>query len=142
MTQNDHSPIGERLRAARASRDLSLGDVAGRIGISAATLSRIENSKQSLHLPLFLELLRVLAIRPAAILEDGDGVDETEELIDRLAALSPAERSRIFAAANERSRGGRTTVASLPNRVEGLLQSLTEVRSELLNVRAALKRQR
>jgi len=142
MPRTPASPVGERLRTARMSRELSLGDVAGQIGVSAATLSRIENGKQSLDLPLFLDLARVLAVRPVAMLEDGDGPARIEELIEELAALPAAERSRVFAEANERSRGRRTATASLPTRVDGLLQSLNAVRTELLDVRAALRRQR
>jgi transcriptional regulator with XRE-family HTH domain len=136
------NPIGERLRAARMARELSLGDVAVQLGVSAATLSRIENNKQSLDLPLFLELTRVLGVRAAGVLESDDSAHRAEELIDELAAMTSIERARIFAAANDRSRGRRIAIASLPNRVDGLLHSLNAVKSELLDVRAALKRQR
>ncbi len=108
MTANQVSSIGERLRAARLSRELSLGDVAGQAGVSAATLSRIENNKQSLDLPLFLQLTRILGVRPGALIEDGDGNHSADELIEILAALRAAERARIFAAANERSRSRRS----------------------------------
>ncbi len=140
MPPQSETTIGERLRAARIARELSLGEVSVQVGVSAATLSRIENNKQSLDLPLFLELARVLGVRAAAMLEEGDEAAASEALIAELAALSSPERARIVAAANERSRGRRLPIASLPMRVDGLLQSLHAVQNELQDVRAALRR--
>lgn len=142
MPETTTHSIGERLRAARTARDRSLGDIAALIGVSVATLSRIETGRQSVDLPLFLELARVLAVSPASLLKESDDEARSEQLIEELAALPAAERSRIFSAANERSRGRRITVASLPTRVDALLQSLNAVRSELLDVRGVLRRKR
>ena len=142
MPHNPQPSIGERLRAAPTARELSLGEVAGQLGVSAATLSRIENSKQSLDLPVFLELAHILGVSPAAMLANGDEARTEDELISELATLSSGERARIFAAANERSRGRKVAMASLPMRVDSLLQSLDAVQNELQDVRAVLSRQR
>jgi transcriptional regulator with XRE-family HTH domain len=41
----DHPPIGERLRAERRARDLSLRDLAGRLGVSPSLISQIETGR-------------------------------------------------------------------------------------------------
>ncbi|HEY0590931.1 MAG TPA: helix-turn-helix transcriptional regulator, partial [Thermoanaerobaculia bacterium] len=60
--------IGDRLREARRQRRLSLQQVAQSAGISAATLSRIETSKQSLDIQLLLRVAETLGAAPADVL--------------------------------------------------------------------------
>lgn len=54
--QESHVSIGERLRQLRQGADLTLSIIAQRSGISASTLSKIENDKVS---PTFANLLKI-----------------------------------------------------------------------------------
>lgn len=55
--------VGPRLRAARTARGWTLDDLAGRAGMSASTLSRLESGKRQASLELLLPLTRQLGIR-------------------------------------------------------------------------------
>lgn len=55
--------IGRRLRAARHDRGWTLDELAGRSGMSASTLSRLESGKRQASLELILPLTRALGIR-------------------------------------------------------------------------------
>ena len=91
--------VGARIRSARQQRRLSLSEVAGRMGLSVATLSRIETSKQSLDVDLLVALSRVLGVPASRLLGDTDGDHDLEVLADRLAALSAGDRARLLQAA-------------------------------------------
>jgi transcriptional regulator with XRE-family HTH domain len=88
--------IGERIRKVRQAKNLSLQQVAQKTSLSSATLSRIETSKQSLDLEVFLQLATVLEFSPAQLLDeaehDGDGA-EGANMIDR---LEPRDRLRMW----------------------------------------------
>ena len=45
---------------------MSLESVAKKLGVSVATLSRIETNKQGIDLPFFVELAHVIGIEPSA----------------------------------------------------------------------------
>lgn len=85
--------IGERLRKARQSKHLSLQQVAHRIDLSSATLSRIETSKQSLDLEVFLTLARTLDLNAAELL-DGNGEDRS--LATTFASMSTIDRAKVW----------------------------------------------
>src|SRR5881628_3717784 len=94
-----HSMIGEKLREARGARRLSLSDVAQKAHISAATLSRIENSKQGVALSLFLTLLKILHVEPADVLDgngNGNGDSPSNRLVDQITALQADQRARLW----------------------------------------------
>ncbi|KGM12494.1 helix-turn-helix domain-containing protein [Cellulomonas bogoriensis] len=55
--------VGARLRGARQERGWTLEDLAGRAGMSASTLSRLESGKRQASLELLLPLTRQLGIR-------------------------------------------------------------------------------
>jgi transcriptional regulator with XRE-family HTH domain len=55
--------IGPRLRAARRARGWTLEDLAGRAGMSASTLSRLESGKRQAGLELLVPLIRQLGVR-------------------------------------------------------------------------------
>ena len=130
--------IGERLRNARRSRQLSLDAVAKQIGVSVATLSRIETNKQGMDLPLFIQLARALGIDPAAVIgENGDG--DGDGLVRQLAALPADQRARIMIAA---SRGATPNGkrADLRVHLDGLLSTLDLLRDELLELQRAVRK--
>ena len=101
--------IGERLREARETRGLSLTDVAVKAHISAATLSRIENSKQGLDFALFLVLAKVLAVSPSDLIDDDD--TQHDPLVAKIAQLSTSDRVRLWKDLTEARRSSRTCSA-------------------------------
>ena len=54
--------MGRRLRELRLERELQQGEVARRLGVSAAYLSLIEKGKRSVQLPLLLSALQIYGI--------------------------------------------------------------------------------
>lgn len=145
--------IGERIREARLARNQSLAEVAGKANISVATLSRIENDKQSVELSLFLQLARVLEMTPAELLDgvsesdsgDGRGNNRLDPLVRRIAALGPRERLdlwRELAAErrNQRNKLRGTNTRHVVQQVEELLAQMDFVREELEHVRKRMRR--
>lgn len=132
------SEIGARLRSARQLRQLSLSDVASRAGISVATLSRLETSKQSVDVELLTTLAGILGIAPARLLGPGEDSQDLELLADRLAALRAAERAEIMRAAARR----RQKQKDLGAVVDDLLATLDILRDELEQVARATRKRR
>jgi transcriptional regulator with XRE-family HTH domain len=136
--------IGERLREARETRGLSLTDVATKAHISAATLSRIENSKQGLDFGLFLVLAKVLAVQPADLVgsEDADGHDP---LPAKIAQLSTADRARFWreladARRNSRQKRHARNTETLAQQIEEFFAQFEFIREELEAVRSSLRK--
>lgn len=134
--------VGERLRDMRQSQHLSLTDVATKAGISAATLSRIETSKQGIDLDLFLTLARILKTVPHELLSDGGVVgDKNDPLVKKINALDSADRSRLWrelaAVRKERRRKPRAEVNA---QVDELLAQFEYIKSEIESVRMSLRR--
>ena len=89
--------IGERLRQFRQAQGRSLADIAGKAKVSVATLSRIENDKQSLELNLLVTLAKILQIAPAEFLNGVTGEEETgEPLARRIATLETKKRAELW----------------------------------------------
>ena len=137
--------IGERLRVARQSQGRSLADIASKVKISVATLSRIETDKQSVDLGLFLSLARALAVPPNEFLEDGDGEDGGNDLARRIASLAATERADLWRelAAERRNRRAQKRGADslhMSQHVEELLAQIDFLREELEAVRKRVRR--
>jgi transcriptional regulator with XRE-family HTH domain len=136
--------IGERLREARDMRGMSLTDVAGQAHISAATLSRIENSKQGLDFGLFLVLTKVLAVPPRDLL-DGEKSDEHDPLVARIGRLTRPERAKLWldlAEAQRTSKEKRQARNSdtISQQMEELFAQFEFIREELESVRRNVSR--
>jgi transcriptional regulator with XRE-family HTH domain len=138
--------IGERLREFRQAQGRSLADVAGRAGISVATLSRIENDKQSLELNLLMALAKVLQVQATEFLAgvgepDANGSDPLARRISSLQARERAELWRQLAAERRtqraRPRGAKRDVA---NQIDELLAQVEFLREELAEVRRRVRR--
>lgn len=137
--------VGDRLRQARVSRQMSLADVAAEAKVSAATLSRVERDKQAIDVELFLTLARVLTTAPADLLKDsandGDGA-----LAARVAAMQTRERTQFWRQLNEERRAlrprRRADVQAVAQEVEELLAQMDFLRDEIESVRARLARKR
>ena len=140
--------IGERIRDLRQAQGCSLADVAGKAKISVATLSRIENDKQSVDLGLFLVLAKVLQVAPHELLDaenqneaDGDGVDP---LARRIAMLETKKRTALWreVAAERRAQRARsrTTRVDTAQQVEEMLAQIDYMREELETVRKKVRK--
>jgi len=130
--------LGPTLRRLRQERQLSLMQMAGKAGVSVATLSRVETNKQSVDVELVTTLARILGVAPSALLggsgEDGDGIGS---LARRLASLRPEERTKVFV---ESSR--RRDTRQLASVLDDLLSTLDILRDELMQVHRVVKRKR
>jgi transcriptional regulator with XRE-family HTH domain len=135
--------IGERLREARETRGLSLMDVATKAHISAATLSRIENSKQGLDFGLFLVLAKVLAVSPTDLVVDDSGEDH-DPLVAKIAQLSTSDRARLWRDLADARRTSRQTRLrhsdTVSQQMEELFAQFEFVREELEAVRTNVRK--
>ncbi|HEX7151224.1 MAG TPA: helix-turn-helix transcriptional regulator [Thermoanaerobaculia bacterium] len=117
--------IGANLRAARLHSDTSLAAVAGDAGISTATLSRIENGKQSLDVTLLVVLAAIVGASPASIVGVGESLPSDERaLVAALRAVEPAQQRRIMRAV-ERDGSATTPAAQLMEEVAEHLAAAT-----------------
>ncbi|MGH9424353.1 MAG: helix-turn-helix domain-containing protein [Thermoanaerobaculia bacterium] len=135
--------IGNRLRSARQSRNLSLTELAVRAEISAATLSRIERDKQNLDLGLFLTLTRILKLPPREILDDVEEDEGLDSLVRAISGMPTSERARLWRslAAERKRRQGRATHRRLiATEVEELLAQVDFIRGEIEAVQKRLRR--
>ncbi|MDA0636159.1 TetR family transcriptional regulator [Nonomuraea sp. MCN248] len=65
----EHTP-GAAVRAARLARGLSLRALAGRVGVSPATMSAIETGRTPLTVDRLIEVAQVLEVPPTRLLTD------------------------------------------------------------------------
>ena len=131
--------IGDRLREARAARQFSLSDVAEKAKISAATLSRIENGKQSLDVGLFLVLLKILRIQPADVLEADASVSSGDRLVDQIVRLDGDARTKLWkelAVTRRATRVRRASSREMSQKVEELVAQIDYLREEIEAVRS------
>lgn len=138
--------IGERIREARRAQGRSLAEVAAKLKVSVATLSRIENEKQSVDLGLFLSLARVLDVPPNEFLTDSDG-EGIDPLARRIASLAAKERTSLWRELAEDRRARRvqnrgSDMRQMGQQVEELLAQLDFLREELEGVRRRMKTRR
>jgi len=139
--------IGERIRELRHAQGRSLADIAAKAKVSVATLSRIENDKQSVDLGLFLILVKVLQVTPHEILDEEDprGEDKVDPLARRIAMLETKKRTELWrdVAAERRAQSLRnrgTQARDVGNQVEELLAQVDFLRGELETVRKRMKK--
>lgn len=137
--------IGIRLRERRQALGLSLQDVSDRARISVATLSRIENEKQSLEMGLFLVLAKLLDSPPEVFLDTGirssDGLDP---LVKKISLLNQAQRTRLWRRIAVETRANHARNGAPRNRqmardVEEFLAQLEMLRTEIESVRKQLR---
>jgi transcriptional regulator with XRE-family HTH domain len=136
---------GDRLRILRVGQQRSLADVASKAEISVATLSRIENDKQSLDLNLFLRLARILKVAASEILGDRSALsDEDQPLARTLADLAPSERTKVWRdlaiAKRQNDAGKKQSTEHLSAQLDELLAQIEFLRSELEGVRKRMRR--
>lgn len=138
--------IGQRLRECRQAQGRSLADIAGEAQVSVATLSRIENDKQSLELNLLVTLARVLGVPPARFLSGVGGEDDDQSLARRIALLETRKRANLWRdlAAERRAQHARATHPSrdVTQQVDELLAQIEFLREELETVRKRIRRRK
>jgi transcriptional regulator with XRE-family HTH domain len=130
--------IGERIREARTAQHLSLTVLSHQLDVSAATLSRIENGKQSLDVTLFLLIAKTLRKSPDELLADADSIQGTDdELVVRIGALGANKRTQLWRelAASRRNGGGRNRSRDLSQDIEELLAQVDFIREEIESMR-------
>jgi transcriptional regulator with XRE-family HTH domain len=134
--------VGDRLREARHSQQLSLADVAGKASISAATLSRIETNKQSVDLALFLALAKILKSVPHELLGDNDEQrGDADPLVRKISALKSADRTRMWrdlAASNKTAR--KMHRSDLGQQVDELIAQFEYLKTEIESVRTRVRK--
>lgn len=140
--------VGERIREVRLAQSRSLADVAGKASISVATLSRIENDKQSVDVSMFLSLARVLNVAATDLLaadqDETNGEERIEPLVRRIVAMDSRERLDLWRElANERRnrhKSRATDSKAVAQQVDELLAQMDLLREELESVRKRIKR--
>lgn len=136
MTTNNGAEIGERLRRLRAERQFSLATVAEKVGVSVATLSRVETNKQNIDVAMLVTLAGILGVAPSEILGDKESDDDHAVLTRRLSRLSRADRTKLFV---ESSRRREKALASV---VDDLLATLDILREELVEIQKGVRRRK
>jgi len=135
--------VGNRIRIARQSRNLSLTELATRAEISAATLSRIERDKQNVDLGLFLTLTRILQLTPHEVLEDAETQEGVDPLVRAITGMQTGERAQLWrslAAERRTHRARKADTRAVANEVEELLAQVDFIRGEIESVQKRLRR--
>ncbi len=135
--------VGNRIRVARQSRNLSLTDLASRAEISAATLSRIERDKQNVDLGLFLTLTRILQLTPHEVLDDAETAEGVDPLVRAISGMQTGERAQLWrslAAERRTHRSRKADGRAVANEVEELLAQVDFIRGEIESVQKRLRR--
>lgn len=86
--------IGERIRKARQSRNMSQQELSAKAGISLPHISDIENGKKSMKLQTFIKIIEALQVSSDSILRaDVPGVEllYQSEFSEMIADCSPKE---------------------------------------------------
>lgn len=138
--------VGSKLRETRQGQQRSLADIADEAGISVATLSRIENEKQTLELGMFLSLARILKTTPHDLLgEAGLAGDDRDPLPRQIASLATRDRAQLWRdlAAEQRvvrSKSRRENDLQFTAHVEELLAQIEFLREELEAMKRRVRR--
>jgi transcriptional regulator with XRE-family HTH domain len=135
--------VGNRIRVARQSRNLSLTELASRADISAATLSRIERDKQNVDLGLFLTLTRILQLTPHEVLDDAETGEGVDPLVRAISGMQTGERAQLWrslAAERRTHRSRKADGRAVANEVEELLAQVDFIRGEIESVQKRLRR--
>jgi transcriptional regulator with XRE-family HTH domain len=134
--------IGERIREARTAQHLSLTVLSDQLDVSAATLSRIENGKQSLDVSLFLLIAKTLRKAPDELLADADhGNGADDELVLRISALGATKRTQLWRelSASRRNGGPKARARDLAQDIEELLAQVDFIRDEIDSMRGRMR---
>ena len=111
------------------------------LDVSAATLSRIENGKQSLDVSLFLLIARTLRRAPDELLAETDSVAGDDALVGRIGALGATKRTQLWRelAASRRGVSTRDRTRDLAQDIEELLAQVDFIREEINSMRTRVR---
>lgn len=88
--------IGEAIRSARKERRMTLGGLAGEVGLSVTFLSRLERGQVACSIGNLLEIAAVLELAPAQLFADlDDGGRAKAFRVVRRADANPAAAGRM-----------------------------------------------
>ena len=76
--------IGARLRMIRVEKEMSQGNVAMQMGISQTHLSNIESGKNSLSLPILLQMKKIYGCKMKDFFVDLDQKEAREKSVSKL----------------------------------------------------------
>lgn len=134
--------IGEKLRAVRLSRHLSLQDVATEADISVATLSRIETNKQSLEMNLFISIAKILGENPADFFDAEEiGQKDSDSIVEAIGKLTSRDRTRVWdrlakaPRIKDKGRDRKSQTRVLTQEIEEVLAQLDYLRNEVDGMR-------
>lgn len=129
--------IGERIREARAARQMSLSEVAAKARVSTATLSRIENGKQSIDVSLLLQLADIFHTPSSELLGDDA---QASSVADQIASLKPADRVQLWRELSTTGDAGerRRVAEDLTLQLDELVAQLDFLRTEVERLRTKI----
>lgn len=106
---------GNKIRALRDGRGLSLRELARRTGIDFSTLNRLERGTQPLDVVRMRKIGQVLDVKPSQLLADDDVAIRSDEigvqLVRELEKIPDADRVPVLAMARELVRVARHIAA-------------------------------
>lgn len=138
---NGRTGVGEALRSARIGNHLSLSDVASQAGVSVATLSRIENEKQSIDVTLLVRLSAIVGVAPATVLTpENYGHDKPTDLARELASRTPAERAQILIRATKHGRRPNRKRETVQAQIDSLLAAIDLIVEEINELQKKTRR--
>jgi DNA-binding XRE family transcriptional regulator len=81
IRQQDHSvTVGENIRRWRLLRGIKQNMLADRLGVTAATMSHIENNKHDITLRRLQEIARLIGVTVSQLLEDPENFLDLEKV--------------------------------------------------------------
>lgn len=126
--------IGQKLRVVRLGSGRSLADVAAKVGLSVATLSRIETGKQSVDAETVVQLAEILGIAPVDLFGAPAG-GENGRLARAIASMDSRDRAALWREVSEERKPRRLDRAANAEQfsyfVEELLAHFDLMREEL-----------
>lgn len=97
--QNEHDRLSEIIKTARQKSELTMEELAAKIGVTERYLYRIENENKKPSYDVLYKLIRVLSISPEAIFypDQTPEVSEVDSLIRTLYRCDPRSLNVIRA---------------------------------------------
>lgn len=130
--------IGANIRAARQTRGLALAAVAGKAGVSVATLSRMENGKQAVDAALLVVVATIIDTPPAVLLGGAVASANAEAVIASLVIMADDERRRVIRSAVEH----RSRTATADELIGEVVADLEAAAEKLVAIKRAVKKSR
>ena len=95
----DHSVIGSRIKQARLAKNMTQEDLADKIDISVAFLSRVERGNSHINLKRLNQLCGLLDVSEGYLLNGASSSSENyldKEFTDLIKSVSPEKQKLIY----------------------------------------------